>query len=335
MKAAVLTGFGGPESIAFGDLPDPVPGPGQTLVRVRAAALNHLDLHIRRGNPAYKIALPHILGGDLAGEVLSGDRSGERVLVAPGISCWECSPCRAGHDNLCDSYRILGAEGGWGGCAELCVVPSRNLIALPASMSFEEAAAVPLTFLTAEHMLGALTGTRAGETVLVMGASSGVGAAAIQLARLRGARVIAVSSSEEKLAAARALGAEDAFLLGPQGLRPLRRLAPKGVDVIFEHVGGPHFPDLIKLLAPGGRLVTCGATAGHEAAIDLRFVFFKELSILGAKVGPQRELRELMPHFASGRLKAVIDKTFPLAEARAAHARLESRLHFGKVVLVP
>lgn len=343
MRAAYLTGFGGPENVVLGDLPEPVPGPGQALVRVKAAALNHLDLHVRKGNPAYKISLPHVLCGDMAGELaaagpgadLGGLAVGARVLVAPGVSCWECPACRAGRDNLCSSYRILGADGGWGGAAEYCAVPARNLIGVPAGMGWEEAASVPLTFLTAWHMLSGLAKTRAGETVLVMGASSGVGAAALQLAKLQGARVIAASTSADKLETARALGADDCLHLGAQGLRPLRKLCPGGPDVVFEHVGGPLFPELLRALAPGGRLVTCGATAGHEAPLDLRYVFFKELSVLGAKMGPQRELRELMPHFAAGRLKAVVDRAFPLAEARAAHERLESRKQFGKVVLKP
>lgn len=332
MRAAFLEGFGGPEAVKVGELPDPRPGAGQALVRVRAAALNHLDLHVLGGNPAYKIALPHVPAGDIAGEVVS---TGERVLVAPGVSCWECPPCRAGRDNLCRTYRILGADGGWGGLAELCAVPARNLIPIPGALSFEQAAALPLTFLTAAHMLGSLARLAEGETVLVMGASSGVGAAAVQLAKAAGARVIAASTAEEKLAAARELGADETLLLGPQGLRPLRRLAPGGVDVVFEHVGGSLFPDLVRALAPGGRLVTCGATAGHEALVDLRHVFFKELAILGAKMGPQSELRALMPDFASGRLRAVVDRVYPLAEARAAFERLAGRRQFGKVVIVP
>ncbi|MBI5597438.1 MAG: zinc-binding dehydrogenase [Elusimicrobia bacterium] len=343
MLAAYLTGFGGPDSIVVGDLPEPVPGPGQALVRVKAAALNHLDLHVRRGNPAYKIVLPHVLCGDMAGEVVAAGPGtdlgetprGTRVLVAPGVSCWRCPACLAGRDNLCATYRILGADGGWGGAAEYCAVPARNLIAVPDAMSWEDAAAVPLTFLTAWHMLSGLARVRAGETVLVMGASSGVGAAAVQLAKLQGARVVAASSSSEKLDAARGLGADEVLLLGPQGLRPLRALCPGGPDVVFDHVGGPLFPDLVRALAPGGRVVTCGATAGHEAALDLRYIFFKELSVLGAKMGPQRELRGLMGHFAAGRLRAVIDRCYPLAEARAAHERLESRRQFGKVVLRP
>ncbi len=333
MRAARLDSFGGPEALRYGDLPDPVPGAGQVLVRVRAAALNHLDLHVRAGNPAYKIPLPHVLGNDIAGEVVG---TGERVLVAPGVSCWECRPCLEGRDNLCRSYRILGADGGWGGYAELCAVPARNLIPIPAGLSFEQAAAVPLTFLTAWHMLKGLGRTRPGETVVVMGAASGVGSAAIQLAKLLEARVIAVSSSEEKLAAARGLGADETLLLGPAGLKPLRKLTgPAGADVVFEHVGGAFFPDLVRALAPGGRLITCGATAGPQVTLDLRHVFFKELSILGAKMGPQAELRGLMGYFASGRLQAVVDKVFPLSEARAAHERLAARQQFGKVVLVP
>lgn len=343
MKAVFLEAFGGPEALRFGDLPDPAPGPGQALVRVRAAALNHLDLHVLKGNPAYKIGLPHVLGGDMAGEVvaagpgadLGGLKTGDRVLVSPGVSCWDCAPCRAGRDNLCRTYRILGADGGWGGLAEYCAVPARNLVAIPGAMTFEQAAAVPLTFLTAAHMLDSLARLREGETVLVMGASSGVGAAAIQLAKAVGARVIAASTAADKLAAAEALGADETLILGEQGLRPLRRLAPGGVDVVFEHVGGALFPELVRALAPGGRLVTCGATAGHDASADLRHVFFKELSILGAKMGPQRELRALMPAFASGRLRATVDRVYPLAEARAAFERLAARKQFGKVVLVP
>lgn len=343
MKAAYLEAFGGPEALKFGDLPDPRPGAGQALVRVRAAALNHLDLHVLAGNPAYKIKLPHVLAGDLSGVLveagpdtdLGGLKSGDRVVVAPGVSCWECPPCKAGRDNLCRTYRILGADGGWGGLAELCVVPARNLVALPPGMLWEQAAAVPLTFLTAFHMLESLAKLKEGETVLVMGASSGVGAAAVQIAKQQGARVVAASTAEDKLAAAKELGADETFLLGPAGLKPLRKLCPDGVDVVFEHVGGAFFPDLVRALAPGGRLVTCGATAGHDGALDLRHVFFKELSILGAKMGPQRELRALMPFFASGRLRAVVDRIFPLAEARAAFERLASRKQFGKVVIVP
>lgn len=343
MKAAALAAFGGPEGISVGAHPDPVPGPGQALVRVRAAALNHLDLHVLAGNPAYKISLPHVLGGDIAGELLAlgpgaeapGLKPGDRVLVAPGVSCWECPACRAGKDNLCRTYRILGADGGWGGLAELCAVPARNLIPVPGALSWEQAAAIPLTFLTSAHMLASLARLAGGETLLVMGASSGVGAAAVQLGKAAGARVIAASSSEDKLAAAKDLGADETFLLGPQGLKPLRRLAPGGVDVVFEHVGGSLFPDLVRLLAPGGRLVTCGATAGAEVGVDLRYVFFKELSILGAKMGPQSELRALMPAFATGRLRPVVDRVYPLGRAAEAFERLAARKQFGKIVIVP
>lgn len=343
MKAVYLEAFGGPETLRYGELPDPAPGPGQALVRVRACALNHLDLWVRGGLPAYKIELPHILGSDIAGELAAlgpgtdaaGLAPGERVIVSPGVSCWGCAPCREGRDNLCDRYAILGADGGRGGYAELAVVPARNLLPAPSGLGFAEAASLPLAFLTAYHMLKGLARVRAGETVLVLGAGAGVAVAGIQIAKALGARVIAASSSEEKLARARALGADEAIGAAPGGLpRAIRRLTGgRGVDAVFEHVGGESFGAAVRCLAPGGRLITCGATAGPEVPLDLRFVFFRELAVLGAKVGPLSELRELLALVASGKIRPVVDKRFPLAEARAAHEHLAAKRQFGKVVL--
>lgn len=342
MKAVFFREHGGLEKLAWGDLPDPVPGPGQALLKVRACALNHLDLWVLGGLPAYKIGLPHVPGQDLAGEVLrapedSGLKPGDKVLAAPGVSCWSCPYCLSGRDNLCESYAILGADGGWGGLAELAVAPARNLLPLPAGMSFEEAAALPLTFLTAWHMLKTLAGAGPGATVLVAGASSGVGTAAIRVAKTLGCRVLAATTSEEKAAALRALGADEVLAGPPEGLaRRVRRLTGgRGVEVVFEHVGPAVLGEALKSLAAGGTLVTCGATSGPTAEVDLRQVFFRELRLLGAKMGTQAELREVLRLAAEGRLKPAVDRVFPLAEARPAFERLAARRQTGKIVVVP
>lgn len=346
MKSARLDGFGGPERLVYGDLPDPRPKQGQVLIRVKAASINHLDIWVREGNPAYKIALPHVLGNDIAGEVAAVGPGvspadlprGSRVLVCPGISCWKCFWCKSGRDNLCEGYAILGADGGWGGYAELAAVPACNVLEIPAdSMSYEEAASFPLTFLTAHHMLKTLAGAGPGQTVLVNGAGSGVGVAAIQIAKALGARVIAASTSEGKLDAAKRIGADETLHSPSEGLlKKTRKLtAGRGIDIVFDHVGGELFPETIKCLGKAGRLVTCGATAGGGVDLDLRYIFFKELQILGAKMGPLAELVEVNRLFTAGRLKAVVDRAFPLREARQAHEYLAERRQFGKVVLVP
>ena len=345
VKAARLDAFGGIEKLVYGDLPDPVPGPGQALVRVRACALNHLDLWVRQGNPAYTISLPHVLGNDVSGilEALGPDaeaprlKPGDAVVASPGISCGVCSRCLEGKDNLCDSYAILGADGGWGGYAEFIVVPARNLLPMPSRLSFEEAASYPLAFLTAYHMLKTLAEVRSGQTVVVVGAGSGVGSAAVQIAKHLGARVLAASSSEAKREAALALGADAVLACPPERLSKAVRAAVGrgGADAVLEHVGGEIFPEAVRCLRPGGSLVTCGATAGPEVPLDLRFVFFKELRLLGAKMGTFEEFRRLTELFERGELKPVVDRVFPLADARAAHEYLAARKQFGKVVLRP
>ena len=336
-----MEGFGGPEVLKPAELPDPQPGPGEILVRVRACALNHLDLHVRGGLPAYKIAMPHILGCDAAGTVAAlgpgatAFRIGARVAVAPGRSCGRCDDCLAGQDNRCAQYAIIGAGAGPGGYAEYLRVPEACAVEVPDSMSFEEAAAFPLTYLTAWHMLVTLAACGPGQTVLVLGAGSGVGVAAIQIASLSGARVIAVSTSAEKLEKAKALGAEETIHAPPQDIaRQTRKLTGGALaDVAFEHVGPAVFMDALKSLKPGGRLVTCGATSGPEVTLDLRYVFWRQLQILGSKMGTLAEFRRVARLAGEGRLKPVVDKVFPLAQARAAHEYLADRRQFGKVVL--
>ena len=344
MKAVRMESFGGPEVLAYGELPDPVPGPGEALVRVKACALNHLDLWVRKGLPAYKIKFPHVLGSDIAGEVAgfgpdakpAGVDIGSRVVLAPGISCGRCPSCKAGRENLCDGHAVLGADGGWGGYAEFVKVPARNVLPMPAEeMAFTQAASIPLAFLTAFHMLRTLANVAAGQTVLVTGAGGGVGVAAVQIANSMGARVIAASTSRDKLAAAKALGAQETVLVPSESLTDAVRglTGGRGADVIVEHVGPPLFSDALRALAPGGALVTCGSTGGASAQGDMRQLFFREKRILGAKLGSIEELRAVLALFAVGKLKPVVDKVFALHEARQAHEYLEARRQFGKIVL--
>ncbi|MDE2490615.1 MAG: zinc-binding dehydrogenase [Elusimicrobia bacterium] len=344
MRAVVLSAFGGPENLEPAVLPDPVPGPGEVLLRVRACALNHLDLWIRAGLPSAKIKTPFVLGCDAAGEIaalgsgIEGVAVGGRFAVHPGRSCGRCDACRDGRDSACPDYGIIGAYGGRPGAyAELLTVPVEHLLPMPDALGFDEAAAAPLTFLTAWHMVVTLADLRPGETLLVVGAGSGVGTAAVQIAKLLGARVIGTSRSEETLARAKALGADAALRHPPEDLaKSVRKLTGgKMADAVFEHVGGALLMNALKCLRRGGRLVTCGATAGPEATLDLRYVFDRQLRIFGAKMGSLAEMRRVWALIAEGRLKPVVDRTFPLAEARAAHEHLASSGHFGKVVLRP
>ena len=338
MRAVPITQHGGPEVLQLLEVPDPAPGPGQALVRVRACALNHLDLWQRRGLEHVKLPLPHIPGSDISGEVVdpggSDFAAGSRVIVHPGLNCGHCPACLGGQDSLCATYGIVGYQSE-GGYAELAAVPARNLIALPPQVSFTDGAAFPLTFLTAWHMLVSRAHVREGETVLVMAAGSGVGQAAIQVARLHGARVIATARQKEKLDAARALGADDVVDTSqPDWSAEVRRLTNKrGADVVIEHVGAAVWDQAVKSLARGGRLVTCGATSGHRGEIDLRVLFVKQQSLLGSYMGTRADLGAAVEGLASGRLKPAVDSVLPLARAGDAHRRLEGREHFGKIVL--
>lgn len=339
MKAIVVREHGGVERLERMEIPDPVPQPGEAVVDVRAVALNHLDLWLRRGVPGHKFPLPMIPGAEVAGTIRSipegfGWKRGDAVIVAPGFSCGHCIACLSGNDPLCPDYGIFG-EARNGGCAEQMAVPIRNLIRKPESLSFVEAAALPLDMLTAWHMLVARAQLRMGETVLVHAGGSGVGSASIQIAKLWRATVYATAGSPEKAARARQLGADETILYRETDfLAAVRTLTGKrGVDIVVEHVGADTFDRSLKSLARGGRLVTCGATSGGEATINIRLVFFKLLSILGSTMGSLAELHEIFRHVEAGRLRPVIDRVLPLQEIADAHRALENREVFGKIVL--
>ena len=339
MKGVVVREHGGLDRLEYGELPDPKIRPGFAIVRVRAVALNHLDVWVRRGVPGHKFPLPIILGAEVAGVIRSapegsGWKPGDEVIVAPGFSCGRCIACLSGNDPLCPEFGIFG-EARSGGCAEQIAVPARNLIRKPASLSFAEAAALPLDMLTAWHMLVARAQLRQSETVLVHAGGSGVGSAAIQIARLWHATVYATAGSPDKAARAKALGADETILYRETDfLAAVRTLTGKrGVDVVVEHVGADTFERSLKSLARGGRLVTCGATSGGEATINIRLIFFKLLSILGSTMGSVAELHEIFRHVEAGRLRPVIDRILPLARIAEAHTALENRDVFGKIVL--
>lgn len=340
MKAIRFHEHGGPEVLRYEDAPDPVARPGWVVVRVRACALNHLDLFQRNGIERVRIPLPHISGADVAGEIVAGHQeigldAGDRVMLQPGLSCGECERCRAGEDNFCAQYDVLGYQSD-GGYAELVTVPAANVIRLPPNIPFEAAAAFPLVFLTAWHMLVTRAKLVRGETVLVIAAGSGVGHAAIQIAKVHGARVIATAGGDRKLALARQLGADDVIDHYQEDFaRRVRTLTHgRGVDVVVEHVGEATWDRSMRCLARGGRLVTCGATTGHQASLDLRHLFARQLSILGSYMGAKADLLRAAALFFEEKLHPVVDRTFPLSETAQAQTRLECSDQFGKIVLV-
>jgi len=311
-------------------------------VRVRACSLNHLDLWVRAGIPGIKFAMPHILGCDIAGEVVEvGElcervKPGWRVLLSPGVSCRQCDQCAAGRDNFCRKYTIFG-YGIDGGDAELLAAPEWTAIQIPDDLSFEEAAAAPLVSLTAWHMLVGRAHLQLGEDVLVLAASSGVGSAAIQIAKLHRCRVIATAGGEAKLAKAKKLGADHVIDHYKQDISAeVKKITGKrGVDVVFEHVGAATWSKSLESLAPAGRLVTCGNTTGWDVKLDLRFLFSKQWSLLGSFMGTLGDLNAVLKFVFRKELRPVIDKVYPLSEIRAAHERLENKEQFGKVLVAP
>ena len=335
MKAVRFHEHGGVEVLRYEDAPDPQPAAGRAIVRVRACALNHLDLWERRGIERVTLPLPHISGSDVAGDVAQSPTlpPGTRVMLQPGLRCGVCVQCRAGRDNRCVSYGVLGLQAD-GGYAELVSVPEENLIPIPDSIGYVEAAAFPLVFLTAWHMLVDRAALVEGEIVLVLAGASGVGQAALQIARHFGARVFA-TSAPQKAARCRELGAELVFdHYEGDFARDVRRVTSgRGVDVVIEHVGEATWDRSVRALANGGRLVTCGATTGPRAAVDLRHLFARQLSLLGSYMGTFADLRQAASLFFSGALRPVIDEVFPLSRAAEAQQRLERKEQFGKVVL--
>jgi NADPH:quinone reductase-like Zn-dependent oxidoreductase len=341
MKAIVLREHGGPDVLHAEELPTPEPGPGEVRVRIRAVALNHLDLWVRKGGPAFHLEYPHRLGADIAGVVDAVGAGvaielGSKCVVQPGLSCMRCSACLDGHDNLCRHYKLLG-ENTQGGYAEYIVVPAVNIAPFPERLDFAHAASGILTFMTAWQMVVRKARVQPGDTVLVHGAGSGIGVAAIQIAKLFGARVIATAGSDHKLTLAKQLGADSAinYKTADFAAECRAQTSKRGVDAVIEHVGGEVFEKSIKAVRNGGRIVTCGATAGFHPNIDLRHIFFRQIEVLGSTMSSKADLLAVLSHIAAGRLEPVVYEKLPLERAADAHRILEDRAAFGKLVLEP
>jgi NADPH:quinone reductase-like Zn-dependent oxidoreductase len=340
MKAILFHHHGGPEVLEYGDWPTPEPGPGEVLVRLRAAALNRLDLWVRNGWPGLKLELPQIPGADGAGEVaalgadVSGWAVGDRVALNANLGCGECDNCLAGRDNLCRRWQLLG-ETTRGTYAEYLTLPTRQLFRLPENCDFRTAAAAGLVFLTAWHSLVRRGGLQAGETVLIVGAAGGVNTASLVIAKHLGARVIVIGAGAEKLRLAESLGAD--VLIDrekePEWHKAVYAATGKrGVEVVVDNVGTT-YPLSFRAAAKEGRILTVGNTGGPKFEIDNRFIFSKHLSLLGSTMGTRQDFAEVMDLVTTGRLRVALDSTFPLREARAAQERLESSRQLGKITL--
>lgn len=340
MRAVFFEAHGGNDVLKVGERPDPAPGPGEVVVRIRAAALNHLDIFVRDGLPNVPIALPHIPGSDGAGVVESVGtrveslRAGDRVLIQPGLYCNSCEFCRAGEQCLCVKFQLLG-EHVDGTFAEKVAVPERNLFRFPETMSFEDAAAFPLAYQTAWRMLVGRAALRPGETVLIHGIGGGVAWAALEIARLAGARVFVTSSEEEKLAAARAAGAEKAWNYRSEDVRKAvaAATAKRGCDVVVDTVGDSTWMISLRSVAKGGRIVTCGATSGPNPKEEIRLIFWNQISILGSTMANDHEFRSLLSAVFSGRLRPRVDSVLPMDSVRRAFERMESGRQHGKIVV--
>jgi NADPH:quinone reductase-like Zn-dependent oxidoreductase len=343
MKALAFHEFGGPDKLKYQDVPDPTIKAGEVLVRVRACALNHLDLFVREGIPALKTPLPFWTGCDIAGEVaeVGADvqtvKVGARVAVNPNLTCGRCEFCMQGEDSLCVRYGILG-EHVRGGLAELVAVRADNVLPLPATVSFEDAASFILTNMTAWRMVVTQGQVRPGQDVLVIGVGGGVSSTAVQIARLCGARVIVTSSDDAKLEKAKALGAEVGinYKKNPDWAKHVFEATGKrGVDVVIENVGATTWKDSIRSLKGGGRLVTCGSTSGPIGETLIPLVFWKQVHIIGSTMANRREFHDVMGQFFAGRLRAIVDEVVPLKDGAAAQQRLADGKQFGKIVLTP
>jgi NADPH:quinone reductase-like Zn-dependent oxidoreductase len=343
MKALCFYEHGELDVLQYTDVPDPEPGPGQVLVRVRACALNHLDVWVRQGWPGLKLDMPHWTGADVAGEVaalgagVTGWQVGQRVVVDPGISTREDEFTHRGEHSLSPGYVILG-EHVRGGQAEYAVVPAANLMPIPDGWDFEQAAAPLLVSLTAWRMLIHRAKLRAGESVLVVGAGGGVNSMALQIAKLAGATVYALTSSEQKMERACELGADAAlnYRQTPRWSKAIYEMTDRrGVDVVVDNVGQATLAQSMRAVARGGRIVIVGNTSGPQAEIDVRFIFGKQISIVGSTMGSHQDFRDVMELVWAGKLRTVVDRVMPLGEGRAAFAALERGEQFGKIVLTP
>ena len=340
MKAVFFEEHGGPEVLKYGDLDDPSPGSGEVLLDVHATSLNHLDIFVRRGAPGIKIPLPHVPGCDAAGRVgavgagVTGVTVGDRVLINPTVSCGTCELCVRGDASLCRSFGVVG-EHMWGACAEKLVVPQENVIPIPDDFSFEDAAAVPLVFVTAWRMLMTRGRLKAGEDVLILGAAAGVGIACVQIAKLAGARVFAAASSAEKLELCRELGADVLINYRDEDFvkRVKAETGKRGVDVCVDYIGKDTWAKSLRSLVAGGRLVTCGATTGFDPQTDLRQVFYRQLEILGSTMGSKEELMAPLRHLFKGEMTPAIGEVFDLEDTATAHQLMESRQALGKIVI--
>jgi NADPH:quinone reductase-like Zn-dependent oxidoreductase len=342
MKAVVIREAGGIDQLEYREVLAPRPVPGEVRVRLRAAALNHLDIWVRQGGRGYPPAYPHISGSDGAGEVtdagegVTTPRVGDRVVIDPWIACGACEACLGGETVQCAQLRIIGAHLP-GTYAEQVCVPAENALPIPERLSDAEAAVMPLVFSTAWHALIVRARLRAGESCLILAAGSGVGSAGIQIAKLAGARVFATASTPDKLQRARALGADETidYLRQEFAEEVKRRTGGRGVDLVFEHVGPATFAQSLRALAPGGRVVTCGATTGPAAAFDIRSLYSRQLAILGSTGGTRRDVRTVLRLAGEGSLRPVIDVAFDLKDAARAQERMLARDQFGKIVLEP
>ncbi|MCI0486354.1 MAG: zinc-binding dehydrogenase [Blastocatellia bacterium] len=342
MKAVVIREHGSEDVLELVDFPEPEIADNEVLVRVKACALNHLDVWVRGGLPGVEFPMPHILGSDISGVIekvgslVKNTSPGDEVLLSPGLSCWHCHYCASGRDNLCPHYDIIGYRSN-GGYAEFVKAPSFNVLPKPKNLSFEEASSLPLVFVTAWHMLTERVALKPGETLLVHAAGSGVGSAAIQMGKLLGARVFATAGSAEKLEKAKSLGADEVINYIEQDfLNEVKRLTGKrGVDVVFEHTGEFTWEKSLRSLARGGRLVTCGATSGPKGNLDIRLLFARQISLHGSYMGSKHELVQTLKFVEEGRLKPVVDRVLPLEKAADAHRAIRERAQFGKVVLTP
>ncbi len=340
MKGVQIHKHGGPEVLQYEEMADPSCGNQDVLVQMKASSINHLDVWVRQGIPGWKVSLPLIPGSDGAG-VIAGKGEGikdltvgDKVMIIPNVSCGNCEFCVNGDDNLCNEYGIIGET--CNGCdAELAVFHRRNVIPIPKNLTYEEAAAIPLVFMTAWHMLVTKAQVKPEQFVLVLAAGSGIGSAAIQIAKLHGAKVIATAGSEDKLEKAKALGAD--FVIDhykePISETVKQFTEKRGVDIVVEHVGKATWEESLKSLAKCGKIVTCGATTGAEVGLHLNHLFYKHQQIIGSTMATRGELFEIMNFVRQKKLKPVIDKEFLLKDIAEAHKYVETGKQFGKVIL--